>query len=98
MYLIFLQTKYLQSIGEVYSIQHYVIKFVYDLWQVGGFLLVFRFPPPIKLTATVTEILWKVALNTITITSIHIPPPKRYIIILTVLNSSEYSVPSLYFP
>jgi hypothetical protein len=24
--------------GEVYSIQHYVIKFVSDLWQVGGFL------------------------------------------------------------
>jgi hypothetical protein len=33
--------------GEVYSIQHYVIKFVSDLQQVGGFL---RFPPPIKLT------------------------------------------------
>ena len=25
---------------EVYSIQHYVIKFVSDLWQVGGFLRV----------------------------------------------------------
>ena len=24
--------------GEVYSIQHYVIKFFSDLWQVGGFL------------------------------------------------------------
>jgi hypothetical protein len=24
--------------GEVYSIQHYVIKFDSDLWQVGGFL------------------------------------------------------------
>jgi hypothetical protein len=24
--------------GGVYSIQHYVIKFVSDLWQVGGFL------------------------------------------------------------
>jgi len=24
--------------GEVYWIQHYVIKFVSDLWQVGGFL------------------------------------------------------------
>jgi hypothetical protein len=30
--------------GEVYSIQHYVIKFVSDLWQVGGFLRVLRFP------------------------------------------------------
>jgi hypothetical protein len=36
--------------GEVYSIQHYVIKFVSDLRQVGGFL---RFPPPIKLTDTI---------------------------------------------
>ena len=35
--------------GEVYSIQHYVIKFVGYLRQVGGFLWVFRFPPPIKL-------------------------------------------------
>ena len=30
--------------GEVYSIQHYVIKFVSDLRQVDGFLLVLRFP------------------------------------------------------
>ena len=34
--------------GEVYSIQHYVIKFVSDLRHVGGFLCVLRFPPPIK--------------------------------------------------
>jgi hypothetical protein len=34
-------------------IQHYVIKFVSDLRQVSGFLQVFRFPPPIKLTATI---------------------------------------------
>ena len=39
--------------GDVYSIQHYVIKFVSDLQQVGGFLQVSRFPPPIKLTATI---------------------------------------------
>ena len=38
---------------EVYSIQHYVIKFVSDLRQVGGFLRVPRFPPPKKLTATI---------------------------------------------
>ena len=37
----------------VYSIQHYVIKFVSDLRQVGGFFWVLRFPPPIKLTATI---------------------------------------------
>jgi hypothetical protein len=35
------------------GVQHYVIKFVNDLRQVGGFLRVLRFPPSIKLTATV---------------------------------------------
>ena len=39
--------------GEVYLIQHYVIKFVSDLPQIGGFLLVLQFPPPIKLTCTI---------------------------------------------
>jgi hypothetical protein len=28
--------------------QHYVIKFVSDLRQIGGFLCVLRFPPPIN--------------------------------------------------
>ena len=36
--------------GEVYNI---VIKFVSDLRQVCAFLRVLRFPPPIKLTATI---------------------------------------------
>ena len=36
--------------GEVYSIQQYVIQFVSDLRQVGGFL---RFSPPITLTTTI---------------------------------------------
>jgi hypothetical protein len=36
--------------GEVYSIQHYMIKFVSDLRQGGGFLpRVLRFPPIISL-------------------------------------------------
>ena len=34
---------------EVYSIQHYVINFVRELLQVGGFLPALQFPPPIKL-------------------------------------------------
>ena len=38
---------------EVYKIQHYVIKFVSNLRQGGGFLRVLRFPQPIKLTATI---------------------------------------------
>jgi len=39
--------------GEVYSLQHYVIKIVSDLRQVGVFSRVLRFPPPIKVTATI---------------------------------------------
>ena len=35
------------------DVQHYGIKFVSDLREVGGFLRVLRFPPPIKLTATI---------------------------------------------
>ena len=52
--------------GEVYSMQHYVIKFVSYFRQVSGFLRVLWFPPdpPINLT-NITEILLKVALNTI---------------------------------
>ena len=33
--------------------QHYVIQFDSDLRQVGGYLRVLWFPPPIKLTATI---------------------------------------------
>ena len=40
------------SHGEVYRIQQYVLKFVSDLRQVGCFLRILRFTPPIKLTAT----------------------------------------------
>ena len=48
--------------GEVYSIQHYLIKFVSDLWQVSDFLWL--------LCHNIIEILLKVALNTITLNSI----------------------------
>ena len=40
-------------ISEMYSIQHYVIKFVSDLQQIGNFLWVLRFPPSIKLTVMI---------------------------------------------
>ena len=40
-------------VQSVYSIQHYVIKFVTDLRQVCGFLRELRFPPLIKLTAMI---------------------------------------------
>ena len=35
------------------GVEHYVIKFVSDLRQVGGIVRVIRFPPPIKLIATI---------------------------------------------
>ena len=38
--------------GELYSIKHYVIKFVSDLRQVGGFLRVLGFPPK-KMTTNI---------------------------------------------
>jgi hypothetical protein len=39
---------------EVYSIQHYALKFISDLRQVGGFFFrIIRFSPPMKLTATI---------------------------------------------
>ena len=56
--------------GKVYLIPHYMIKFVSDLWQVGGF------SPGTEVASTnktdhhnKTEILVKVALNTIKLTS-----------------------------
>ena len=52
--------------GEVYLIQQYVIKCFSDLRQLGGFRWVLRFPPPIKIDChDITEILLKLALNTI---------------------------------
>ena len=55
--------------AEMFSMIHYVNKFVSDLRQVSGFLKILSFPPSIKLTGT-TEILLKVALSTITLTLI----------------------------
>jgi hypothetical protein len=59
----------------VYSIQHYVIKFVSDLRQVGCFL----FSPGIPVSSTnkidcpdIAEIFLKVALNTIALSNPHI--------------------------
>jgi len=39
--------------GDVYSLQNYVIEFISDLRQLGGFLRVLWFPPPIKFTAPI---------------------------------------------
>ena len=53
------------SSNPAQAIQHYMIKFIRDLWQVGGFLRVHRFPPPIiTYRHDITEILLKAAVNT----------------------------------
>ena len=41
--------------GEGYSIKHNVIKFLSDLRQVGGFLRVLLFPPPIHDISEIVE-------------------------------------------
>jgi hypothetical protein len=51
--------------GEMYSIQHYVIKFVSDIWQICGFLVSSTNEAD---HLDITEILLKVVLNTITLT------------------------------
>ena len=51
--------------GEVYLIQHYVIKFVSYLRQVSGFIEVLGLSPTDR--HNITEILLKMALNTITL-------------------------------
>jgi hypothetical protein len=76
--------------AEVYSIQHYVIKFVSDLWQISGFLWVLQFLSTNKTDChDITEILLKVALNTIN------QPTKTYSIIvtLTTRSLSQYKDP-----
>jgi hypothetical protein len=50
--------------GDVYSTQHYMIKFVNDLQQISGFLQILPFSPPIKTYHhDIAEILLKVALK-----------------------------------
>jgi hypothetical protein len=69
--------------GEMYSIKHYVIKFVSDLQQVGGFLWVLWFPPPIWLTALINlKYYWKWRYTHIT--------PFFHVHILNSLLSSTY--------
>jgi hypothetical protein len=52
-----------KATGKLYHLrllQHYVIKFVSDLLQVGGFFGILRFRPPIKLTTMILlKYCWK---------------------------------------
>ena len=74
--------------AEEYSMQHYVIKFVSDLRQVGGFIRVLRFPPPIKLTNDRTEILLQVALRTINKTK----PDNLFVILLLTKPDNLFAI------
>ena len=57
---------------ELYSIQHYVKKFVSDLWQVSGFPRIFRVSSNKKSGChDITEILLNVAFSTINQTNLH---------------------------
>ena len=53
--------------GEVYAIHHYVIKFLSDMRQVGGFLV---YSTSKTDSHDITEILSRLVLNTITLTLI----------------------------
>jgi len=78
-----------------------VIKFVSNLRQVGGFLWVLRFPPPIKLTALhmyIAKMLLQVALNTIKpnqpIKQEHVFPP--WILMATFPVKAFWNIENIY--
>ena len=73
--------------GELYSIQHYVIKFVSDLRQIGGFLRVLRFPPPIKLTATIYRGNWNIVESGV---KYHNPKPSDILHVSPVIYYSRH--------
>ena len=73
--------------GEMYSIQHYLIKFVSDLRQVSGFIPVLRFPQPIKTDRHyIEEILLKVTLNTINQTKFELSVMNIHILIFRLTD------------
>jgi hypothetical protein len=75
--------------GEVYSLQHYVVKFVSDLRQVGGFLRVDMVSFTDKADRHyIAEIVLKVALSTLTLTLIPLTTIiKAYICIHRLLQN-----------
>jgi hypothetical protein len=77
--------------GEMYSIQHYVIKFASDMQKV------ILFPPPIKWLPRYFQLLLKVVLSTITLTQrVKLCPLRiRYFNYVTNLDVSDLNVWSL---
>jgi hypothetical protein len=74
--------------GEMYSIQHYVIKFASDMQKV------ILFPPPIKWLPRYFQLLLKVVLSTITLTQrVKLCPLRiRYFNYVTNLDVSDLNV------
>jgi lipopolysaccharide/colanic/teichoic acid biosynthesis glycosyltransferase len=75
------------GVMKVHSIQHYVLKIVNDLWQVGRFLLVLQFPPPIKLTAMIYN--WNIVESGV---KHHNPNPGSYISIYHMIMTTTASI------
>ena len=70
------------------GVQHYVIKFISDLRQVGGFPRVIRFSSPQKTDRhDITEILLEVALNTIKPNQ-----AKPEIILMLIILPTEFTI------
>jgi hypothetical protein len=68
------------------DVQHYVLKFVRYLRQVGGFLRVLWLPQPIKTDRhDITEILLKVALNNVR------PKPKSSLV-SSIKGNNSYKI------
>jgi hypothetical protein len=59
---LWLKKKYFR-VTWIIPIQHYVIKCVSELRQVGDFLRVFRFPPPINRTWIVSRVIYILIVN-----------------------------------
>ena len=74
------------------GVQHYVMKFVSDLRQVGGFLRVLQFPPRITDGHNITEIFLKVAFNTI----IPIPKP-NHLTLTSIFNFCNSGISQIYY-
>jgi len=72
---------------ELYSIQHYVIKFVSDMRQIGGFLRVLPFSPPIKLTATIYRGNWNIVESGV---KYHNPKPSNILHVSPVIYYSRH--------
>ena len=67
------KTTTIHSTFKLFFFQNFMKRLQVEKKTVGGFLRELRFPPPIKLTSNIPEILLKLALNNIIWKEKHIP-------------------------